>query len=713
VHSQEPVETVDRESPFSRTGLLGRRTFLQLASAIAPLGALSAAASTDSPGRRFRVSTQTSGTDSLIGDLAFRLQYDRKKLVEFVANEIRYEPYAGALRGPIGTLLSGAGNSVDKAQLLKALFDASLISARFVSGSVSPSELRTAWVDQLENAPSPTITSLFAERVGITANAATPVPTSSNTARMRSLRDEVLTEANDRIDLLSTTLTDVLQGASITMPDPEFVAPVLESERHTWLQASNGAEWLDMPVTLGALPQSTGEPFDLIPEDWFHTVTVKVEIDRIAGALEHTSRSQDLTSGSFALVHVNSDNLTDLGFDLGALLEDRRGYHPTILAGSEWVFAEAPVNFGGGGGVLDVFETGPSELTDGETIAEFVEYNITSPEGEPLVSRRTLFDRAASLRSTDFDPGKIERVELVDVGAEQDHFLPLASWFGLAAISGPNPAGFSVLDAPVQASFNAFSSSSRGTQSIRQALVATNPNLPATIINRPNLVAHVYEPRQDATGTWTDVAVSADLLAQSSTGLQGSGSVPYGVLAGVRDLIAEETAFDDRLLALALTLNGSEPTPISRSLSVAALTEQVLESQVALTVISTTDMLEERTDLSDDERAMIQEHLDTGKVIVLPSEKVDVDGEARIGWWIFDPLTGKLTDQLDTGGGATLKEYALKLQIIAYTAAPFLANGECVAGIISSASDLIDALGGSGAWADFLGGATQTAAGCA
>ena len=80
-------------------------------------------------------STRRPAVDPLIAELAYQLEYDRDRIIAFVQDEIRYEPYAGALRGPVGTLWSAAGNAVDKAQLLTALLDASSIRTRLVVGA--------------------------------------------------------------------------------------------------------------------------------------------------------------------------------------------------------------------------------------------------------------------------------------------------------------------------------------------------------------------------------------------------------------------------------------------------------------------------------------------------------------------------------------------------------------------------------------------------
>lgn len=64
------------------------------------------------------------------------LDYDYIRIYEFVRNSIRTEWYPGAMKGAVGTLRQQAGNDVDQASLLIALFRASGLSARYVHGVI-------------------------------------------------------------------------------------------------------------------------------------------------------------------------------------------------------------------------------------------------------------------------------------------------------------------------------------------------------------------------------------------------------------------------------------------------------------------------------------------------------------------------------------------------------------------------------------------------
>src|SRR3954451_25047656 len=126
-----------------RLGAIGktrtdRRTFLQAFSL--------AAASTLTTSAGFAVAQDFSATPApaavtsrqpggkSIDDTAFDLNIDPETIFRFVADEVRYEPYAGVLRGAKRTLWGRAGNSADKAMLLGAMLQSALVQVRFAVG---------------------------------------------------------------------------------------------------------------------------------------------------------------------------------------------------------------------------------------------------------------------------------------------------------------------------------------------------------------------------------------------------------------------------------------------------------------------------------------------------------------------------------------------------------------------------------------------------
>ena len=101
-----------------------------------------------------RPSPRPAGFD-YIADQAAKLGHDRGRIVRFVQEQIRAESYTGCLRGPVGTLWSGAGNDVDRAALLAALLRAGGRKVRFARGQTIWVQLREQdkWLD-LRTAPA-------------------------------------------------------------------------------------------------------------------------------------------------------------------------------------------------------------------------------------------------------------------------------------------------------------------------------------------------------------------------------------------------------------------------------------------------------------------------------------------------------------------------------------------------------------------------------
>ena len=117
---------------------LSRREVLRAAAAsgIAAIGAAGVASAVVRTGTPKGATAVDQLFESPIADLAGALAYDVEAMFRFVADDVAYHPYAGALRGARGTLAARAGNSVDKALLLGALLEASLVTYRFATGPI-------------------------------------------------------------------------------------------------------------------------------------------------------------------------------------------------------------------------------------------------------------------------------------------------------------------------------------------------------------------------------------------------------------------------------------------------------------------------------------------------------------------------------------------------------------------------------------------------
>jgi transglutaminase-like putative cysteine protease len=82
-----------------------------------------------------------------IRDLAAELDNNAVKIYEFVRNGFRFEAYRGSMKGATQTLREKAGNDVDLASLLIALYRAAGTGAHYVQGTIEvPIDRAKAWV---------------------------------------------------------------------------------------------------------------------------------------------------------------------------------------------------------------------------------------------------------------------------------------------------------------------------------------------------------------------------------------------------------------------------------------------------------------------------------------------------------------------------------------------------------------------------------------
>src|SRR5215204_6209738 len=166
-----------------------------------------------------------------VADQAADLRYDLNAIFRFVADEVNYDPYAGALRGAHGTYWGLAGNSVDQALLLAALLDEALVETRFVVGELSDEAAERLLASTRQDAETARAK---------TTRVLAPLPPTDGQTLALTPEEEALAQAllgaqqafMERIDQQLNEEVEVVEGAlasaGITLPAPVDELPERE-----------------------------------------------------------------------------------------------------------------------------------------------------------------------------------------------------------------------------------------------------------------------------------------------------------------------------------------------------------------------------------------------------------------------------------------------------------------------------------------------------
>jgi hypothetical protein len=225
-----------------------------------------------------------------IGALSERLGSDPTQLFQFVRDEIDYQPYYGALRGGLGTLLAGVGNSLDQSLLLAALLQRQGHRPRIVRG-VLPEGKAAALVAQLRARPGPQA----AARPDAVVERLLADSLQLPYAEFRVHWDEYLDRSEtadeavwDRAERHRRLIAGRLSEAGLALPEVSTPAGRLlnAAADHFWVQVTlPDGRWLDLDASW---PEARpGEPLtaaldayspEALPEDLFHQLRITLTL---------------------------------------------------------------------------------------------------------------------------------------------------------------------------------------------------------------------------------------------------------------------------------------------------------------------------------------------------------------------------------------------------------------------------------------------------
>lgn len=641
--------------------VLGLGAVAAIASAGSPAAARAAAAqATPGPGGVAAEERAPGGPD--LNQVLWNLQFDLGKIFRFVADQIAYESYSGALRGPKGAHWSLAGNSVDQALLLADMLTAAQVSVRFAAGELDDAAatklLASMHLDEAAVRAQ-------AERVGAGSKPKLdqyPGLTPQQRAALQSpeaLRKQVLDRAGAELQDGLTTLQTALAGKAISLPNPATGLRDRERRQHVWLQYADGPQWIDLdPSFPGAEPGKAyakpTEIWETIPDELFHRVRFRAVVEKnVSGAavrsdsFVHEARAADLVGVPVVFAHVDPNALKKLGVSIGGFINGTTQYVPSLLAGQGGEIGD-PLTFGAGGGALEALGGGGN---DGEAVGEWLEIEVLSPDGPAQSITREVFDRVGVDRRAagPVDLASLPPVELIQDPRLGTVYLPLEAVWLVGVIGGRVPGSYFDQDYTIKDVAADMALLVHGYHASRdwlQVEVAAAHGY-RWYNDQPNLTAAILSPVRSNPEEFS-LAASLDVIHQSYgvVPLAGAGqSVHPRVLAGVLAHVAERAGAD-----AGADLTPDTPPPAG---SVAQVFAEAARTGVAIRTLPPKSTDVASLAISSVAKARIKEALAGGFVVIVPERAVALGGKEQTGWWQVDPASGRTFDLMEDGRGGS------------------------------------------------------------
>ncbi|MEO6809308.1 MAG: transglutaminase domain-containing protein, partial [Isosphaeraceae bacterium] len=557
-------------------------------------------------------------TDPFVQEEAAKLSYDPQAIFNYLHTQVGYNSYTGSVRGARGTLWSSAGNALDVASLGVALMRASGVPAQYVQGTLSQSQAQSL------------ILSMF--------------PASYQTVGYIPAGTQTADPAND----------------------PQLLA---ETESHYWFQFNAGVSFKDADplLTGGAVGQTFTAPsgtFAEVPNSLREKTEVKLVAEQASAGLFglggglSTATVLDFTFNDVDLVgrplnlgqFVNS---TASGFIFSATVNT---YTPFLVMTDE-AFPQDPGQVMDGTPyqeVLTNFPLGSQVLT-----GVFLNVTLSGPQGPPETSERTLLDRIGFAARQN---GAASNITASPGGLPAFNDFDRFTIDVMPSLQAPGPlillqevvqkAQASVqgqTDPNAQSHF-LQSQLANINQTVAGTFMATSDrmsgqNAISTLVDayysRPRIIIVSSRVQPSADGTSAQLAFSIDLRRNSITvnpspGQSAQAVIDYNAARGIQDSYLESAVFPVQA-----------PTP-DNPVGAAVLGTFTVFSAAAdqgITIVKIgPDSLPTLAGLaiSADAKARIQLAVQSGLIVYVPEQSVQLNGNPAVAWYESNPGTGEL-----------------------------------------------------------------------
>ena len=587
---------------------------------------------------------------------AAALGKDENRIFAFVRDEIAYEPYLGCLRGPQGTLLARAGNSVDRAALLAALLQAAGKHVRFAHGDLGEKEatqlVQSTWTDR---------------PAGKKASDSAPAAVTKAFQAFQTARDRDFYLATDQLKKIPLVRLD--------LKIPSMADLIKMAEAHFWVQYEKEGSWIDMDPSfagagIGHRYAGSSQIVEKLPENLFHKVTVRVLVDEVSvGAselkptaretLRYTSRASDLAAVDLVLMHRGPGGkkpgslagaLSGAGKDNGEVTPALFTPNGKWMTGSKFV-TRAPQSAPGGlGAMRDMLGGVGTRKPAAVAVAERLEFEFTAPDGSKETVVRDVFDLIGPARRGDHSP-PLDMADISSpaqpvaedlVGSVYDIFftngrLDDASFEDLS--NEPRPTGKKHIDLRrmlrrINITFTALSDRLANVKWGDRSVTRIYPDSP-----RVTILA--------LTGLHKGPAFSIDLRRNQvraiTTGPHPEDMFYSQLLRGINDGTLERTLIE------AVTAPLREKAKLGPTLSTSTIFEKALADKLPILLWRNGKEEMPFTVQSKDTEARLDEEHRAGSWLLAPAHELNVGSHDRFAWWRIDPRSGVTMAVTDDG----------------------------------------------------------------
>jgi uncharacterized membrane protein len=574
-------------------------------------------------------------TDPYIQQEAAVLDYNAQNIFNFLHNDVGYNSYTGSLRGARGTLWSDAGNALDVASLGVALMRASGIPAQYVQGTLSYAQAQTL------------ILSMF--------------PASYQTVGYIPAGTQVSDPANDQ----------TVQADGETLQE--------ETESHYWFEFNTGNGWENAdPLMAGAqigqtFTAATGS-FTEVAQSLRQTteVSLTAEIYSQAAAafglnplqptvvLDQTFNDVDLVGRPLTIGNLVSTS----SFGALILTTTTNTYTPYIVVGDDALpdsqlpdaiigqqYQEFLTNFPLASQILTglflnitLSGGGTTSPPFSQTLVDRIGYaarqglaapeNLSvNPSGPPII---TPFD----LTTLNILPGLQSpgAAQLVQERATQE----------LASVSSEtNPTQVvqaEALTAAARANLANFAAASdQETANLARGYFL------AAYFNVPRIT--VFSSKLLTANSQSNLSFSFDLVHDSIRAVASLGQNVQAPLS----FAAARGIFDSFLEAQSVPV-----LPGGVNLSSASIIQQSMQQGIPMVGIGKSNLsLLQTLNLPADAIARITTDIQSGLLVIVPTQALTINATPITAWWIVNPTTGEILSEGQDGGHQGLDEVAI------------------------------------------------------